>query len=78
MKAKEKADELYIIFYMIIYTDQDQHDQTKRCCIRCVEQILLEIPEETLDIWKGETNFVDNERFSFWQDVKSELEALNK
>jgi len=65
MKAKEKADELYIIFYMIIYTDQDQHDQTKRCCIRCVEQILLEIPE-------------DNERFSFWQDVKSELEALNK
>ena len=65
MKAKEKADELYIIFDMIIYTDQDQHDQTKRCCIRCVEQILLEIPE-------------DNERFSFWQDVKSELEALNK
>ena len=65
MKAKEKADELYIIFDMIIYTDQDQHDQTKRCCIRCVEQILLEIPEE-------------NERFSFWQDVKSELEALNK
>ena len=65
MTPKEKADELYIIFDMIIYTDQDQHDQTKRCCIRCVEQILLEIPEE-------------NERFSFWQDVKSELEALNK
>ena len=65
MKAKEKADELYIIFDMIIYTDQDQHDQTKRCCIRCVEQILFDIPE-------------DNERFSFWQDVKSELEALNK
>jgi len=65
MTPKEKADELYIIFDMIIYTDQDQHDQTKRCCIRCVEQILLEIPE-------------DNERFSFWQDVKSELEALNK
>ena len=65
MKAKEKADELYIIFDMIIYTDQDQHDQTKRCCIRCVEQILFEIPE-------------DNERFSFWQDVKFELEALNK
>ena len=65
MKAKEKADDLYNIFDMIIYTDQDQHDQTKRCCIRCVEQILFEIPE-------------DNERFSFWQDVKSELEALNK
>ena len=65
MTPKEKADELYIIFDMIIYTDQDQHDQTKRCCIRCVEQILLEIPE-------------DDERFSFWQDVKSELEALNK
>jgi len=65
MTPKEKADELHIIFDMIIYTDQDQHDQTKRCCIRCVEQILLEIPE-------------DDERFSFWQDVKSELEALNK
>ena len=65
MTPKEKADELYIIFDMIIYTDQDQHDQTKRCCIRCVEQTLLEIPEE-------------NERFSFLQDVKSELEALNK
>jgi len=65
MTPKEKADELYNIFDMIIYTDQDQHDQTKRCCIRCVKQIVLEIPE-------------DNERFSFWQDVKSELEALNK
>jgi len=65
MTPKEKADELYIIFDMIIYTNQDQHDQNKRCCIRCVEQILLEIPE-------------DNERFSFWQDVKSELQALNK
>ena len=65
MTPKEKADELYNIFDMIIYTDQDQHGQTKRCCIRCVEQTLLEIPEE-------------NERFSFLQDVKSELEALNK
>jgi len=78
MTPKEKADELYIIFDMIIYTDQDHHRQVVRCSIRCVEQILLEIPEEILDTWKGETNFVDNERFYFWQDVKSELEALNK
>ena len=76
MKPKEKAEELYNIFDMIIYSDQDEHDQCKRCAIRCVEQILFETPEEILDTWKGETNFVDNERVSFFQSVKAELEAL--
>ena len=78
MTPKEKADELYNIFDMIIYTDQDHHRQVVRCSIRCVDQILLEIPEEILDTWKGETNFVDNERFSFLQDVRYELEVRNK
>jgi len=76
MTPKEKAEELYNIFDMIIYCDQDEHSQTKRCAIRCVEQILFETPEEILDTWKDETNFVYNERFSFFQSVKAELEAL--
>jgi len=76
MTPKEKADEIYNIFDMIIYTDQNHHDQTKRCAIRCVEQILFETPEEILDTWKCETNFVDNERFSFFQSVKAELDSI--
>ena len=40
MKAKEKAEELYNIFDMIIYSDQDEHDQCKRCAIRCAEQVI--------------------------------------
>ena len=41
MTPKEKAEELYNIFDMIIYSNQDEHDQTKRCSIRCVEQMIL-------------------------------------
>ena len=76
MTAKQKADDIYNLFDMIIYTDQDHHHQVLRCSIRCVEQILFELPEEILETYKGESNFIYNERFSFFKSVKMELEKL--
>jgi hypothetical protein len=77
MTPKEKAVDLFNKMDMIIYTDQDNwKSQCIRCAIVGVEEILQEIPIEILDTYKGETNFVDNERFEFWQNVKLELELL--
>ena len=77
MTPKEKADELFNKMDMIIYTDQDNwKSQCIRCAIRAVEEILQEVPTEILDTYKGKTNFVDNERYEFWQNVKLELERL--
>jgi hypothetical protein len=79
MTPKEKADELFNKMDMIIYTDQDNwKSQCIRCALIAVEEILQEVPEEILDIldtYKGEINFVDNERYKFWQNVKLELET---
>ena len=77
MTPKEKADELFSKMDMIIYTDQDNwKSQCIRCALIAVEEILQEVPEEILDTYKGEINFVDNERYEFWQNVKLELERL--
>jgi hypothetical protein len=67
MTPKEKAYEIYNIFDMIIYTDQDQHDQTKRCSIRCVEQMIL-----SHELWSTE----QDEYIQYLLLVKVELEAL--
>ena len=77
MTPKEKAVELFNKMDMIIYTDQDNwKSQCIRCAIIGVEEILQEVPTEILDTYKGETNFVYNERYDFWQNVKLELERL--
>ena len=67
MTPKEKADELYNIFDMIIYSDQDEHDQTKRCSIRCVEQMIL-----SHEIWSTE----QDEYLDYYNEVKHELSLL--
>lgn len=76
MTPKEKADEIYNNFDLIIYTDQDHYSQVKRCSLLAVNEILREIPEEVLDTYKGETNFIYNDRYAFWLSVKVELEAV--
>jgi hypothetical protein len=67
MTPKENAHEIYNIFDMIIYNDQDAHDQTKRCAIRCVEQMIL-----SHEIWSTE----QNECIDYLLLVKAELQAL--
>lgn len=77
MTPKEKAEELFNKMDMIIYTDQDNwRSQCKRCAIVGVDEILNEIPTEILDTYKGETNFIINERVEFWKQVKAEIERL--
>jgi len=43
MTPKEKADEIYNGFDMIIYTDQDHYSQVKSCSLLAVDGILLAI-----------------------------------
>ena len=67
MTPKEKAEQLYNIFDMIIYSDQDEHDQCKRCAIRCVEQIIV-----SHDNWATE----QDEYLEYYNQVKHEISLL--
>jgi hypothetical protein len=78
MTPKEKADEIYNNFDRVIYTDQDHYQQVKSCALLAVNEIIREVPEEILDTYKGKTNFIDNDRYTFWLSVKDELEALKE
>ena len=70
MTPKEKAEELYNIFDMIIYSDQDEHDQCKRCAIRCVEQML-----HHAQMIEAEYNGYDNP-YEYLIRVKEEISLL--
>ena len=67
MTPKEKAKQFYNIFDMIIYSDQDEHDQCKRCAIRCVEQIIV-----SHDNWATE----QDEYLEYYNQVKQEINKL--
>jgi len=67
MTPKEKAEQLYNIFNMIIYSDQNEHDQTKRCAIRCVEQIIV-----SHDDWSTEQYGY----LAYYNQVKHEISLL--
>lgn len=63
MTPKEKAEELYNIFDMIIYSDQDEHDQCKRCAIRCSEQVI-------------NTYNLEDSKMEYWKQVNQEISLL--
>ncbi len=70
MTPKEKSDELYNIFDMIRCSDQDEHDQCKRCAIECVDEILSKLNRcESQEDWIYEEEY-------YWQEVKQEIEKL--
>ena len=71
MTPKEKAIELYNKTDLTIYTNQDWKSRCIICAIRAINEV-----EEILDTYKSETNFVDNERYEFWQNVKLEIIKL--
>ena len=70
LTPKEKAKELYNMFDMIIYSDQDEHDQCKRCSVRCVEQM-----QDVL--MNGEDcSFENASKVMYLQEVKQEINKL--
>ena len=68
MTPKQKAEELYNIFDMIIYSDQDEHDQCKRCATRCAEQVI-----NTYDLEGYDEEY---SKMEYWQQVKHEISLL--
>jgi hypothetical protein len=87
MTPKEKAEELYGKFDMIIYTDQDYKSQCKRCAIRAVNEIIdayyyLEVEVlhtqfgEILNKINGEIRIKYNKFVMYWELVKQEIEKL--
>ena len=72
--AKEKADELKNQFDMVIYTDQNQDDQVKRCALKSANETwkvlwnLYDNPNTS-----ASTELIIKEQIDFWTDVKAEL-----
>jgi len=75
MTPKEKANEL-IEKFMFNCRECDYEDNAKQCALIAVDEILAEVPTEILDTYKGETHFIINDRYLFWQEVKQEIEKL--
>jgi hypothetical protein len=75
MTPKEKAKEL--VDKYSVYTSGWNYDElAKQCALIAVDEILAEVPTEILDTYKGETHFIINDRYLFWQEVKQEIEKL--
>jgi len=72
MTPKEKAEDLYNKFDMIIYTDQDHKSQCKRCAIRAVDEILDVIEDDGFTF----AEYHDKKTIEFWLEVKQEIEIL--
>lgn len=68
MSPKEKANQLYNIFDMIVYTDQDEHSQCKSCALICVDQVLTIYDLEEYD--------EEDNKMEYWQKVKEEINLL--
>jgi len=75
MTPKEKAREL---FEKMLYSDVI--DMTNECAklgaLLAVNEIIKETPTEILDTYKGETNFIINDRLEYWKKVKKEVGNL--
>jgi hypothetical protein len=71
MKSKEKAIELVEKFRTHTYNGEDNQysENAKRCALIAVDEIIEEVRDYC------DTNF-HQERFNFWQEVKSEIEKL--
>lgn len=63
MTPKEKAEEIYNNYDLIIYTDQDHYNQVKQCSLIAVDEII-------------NGNFGDGYNQQFWECVKEEIYNL--
>lgn len=75
LKAKELVDKYYYLFSIELENTID-YRQAKQCSLIAVDEILEVIPNEVLDIWKGETYMALNENVSYWEQVKQEIKNL--
>lgn len=81
LTAKEKAKELFGSMYNVDDVMGNYtmcFDTAKKCALIVVEEILNEVPTEVLDTYKGEVNFVNNDRYTYWQEVKEGLIKLKQ
>jgi hypothetical protein len=77
-KALEIANKMY--YGSVFEKTKAEHLQemirAKEVALFAVDEILAEVPTEILDTYKGETHFIINDRYLFWQEVKQEIEKL--
>jgi hypothetical protein len=74
MTSKEKAKELKDKYMNVKW--QIYLDDAKQCALIAVDEILKEVPTEILDTYKQQVNFIDNDRYYYWEEVKQEIEKL--
>ena len=63
MTPKEKAQELVLKYYTIIYHSIHQQQKAKQCALIAVDEILQQI------LW-------DKAAVKYWNEVKQEIEKL--
>ena len=73
MTPKEKAEEIYNDFDMIIYTDQDHDSQVKRCSLLLVNKILNNCLFEQ---YSCGFLTLETKHEKYWEEVKEELIKL--
>ena len=73
MTPKEKAEQLYNIFDMIVYTDQNEHDQCKRCAARCVDEV-LKSHDQLIYFFRESEDYICIG--DYWEKVKKEISLL--
>ena len=69
MTPKEKAKDLFNKYYLLI--DIKNYENTKQCALIAVDEILEEYKEDYEDIHKDIFTI-----YSWWKQVKKEIEAL--
>lgn len=76
MSPKEKSLELVDRFINVEYLIDFQGmtlELAKQCALIAVDEILKEVPTEILDTYKQQVNFIDNDRYYYWKEVKQEI-----
>jgi hypothetical protein len=74
ISPKEKALELVEGMYSETQEEGIHGDWyiAKKCALIAVDEILKAIPNEYLETYKGESNFI----IKYWQEVKNEINKL--
>ncbi len=83
MTPKDKCKELYDKYLPIVRgsnLNETYHAKAKQCALIAVDEIIKELPELTPEeVMYGDYPSVDffiNERYNYWQEVRTELEKL--
>lgn len=75
MTPKEKAKELFDIYYELLFTSDFRDEQSRQSALICVEQILKSDPLSPSGKFESYPQ-CEGEAYDYWTEVKEELYRL--